>query len=273
VEELHPFFVEVCRLYKLTERNGQVVCLRRSAKAPRIRPTQSDVGDIWTPIRLEDGERVPCALYETPSLYKVTQILFNAEIPASLSLQTEDGACPILQIRGVARDPSRQGMTNGYVNVEIPLPYTSEEERVRMGSRVTTWLAHVSEVQEIFQNIMITAINAEGSVGGDSHKRMARNWRVQFEHQVTDSFWSTLRETKNLEDEDALRQWQGLLAYLMKDAARKLGEMMPMTTAKRYKLVAWALNMVSGFTRTKLPLVAQEESFATNEDLWKEEPT
>jgi CRISPR system Cascade subunit CasA len=266
VEDLDPFFIEVCRLYKLVkEENGQVVCVRRSAKATRIKRTVAEVGDLWTPILVEGSERSPCALYEAPSLRKTVQILFEAEASASLVIQPEDGPCPILQIRGVSRDPSRQGMTMGYVNVEIPLPYTSDEDRVRMGSRVTTWLAHVHEAQKFFRNLTTSYAKAEAGAGSDSDTRMTNGWRAQLEQQVTDSFWSTLRATKDLEDEDALRQWQGMLAAMLKDATRALCETAPVSTGNRYKAVARALNLVGGFIRNQLPLVAQEESFATAE--------
>jgi len=272
VKDLNPFFIEVCRLYKLVKgEDGRIVCLRRSAKATRIKRTISDVGDIWAPILVEGSERLPCALSEAPGLRKMVQILFEADASASLIVQDEDGPCPTLQIRGVSRDPSRQGMTVGYVNVEIPLPYTSDDERVRMGSRVTTWLTYVNEAQKFFRSLTKSYAKAEFGAGNDSELKMTSGWMVRLDQRIMDCFWSTLRATKNMEDEDALRQWQGMLASLLKEATRELCETAPVSTSRHYQSVAFALNLVGGFIRNQLPLVEQEESFATYEAMMMEE--
>ena len=58
LDALHPFFIEVCRLVRLTGQTGAMTALGRPSKAARlagIKESKGNLGDPWTPVSRKDG--------------------------------------------------------------------------------------------------------------------------------------------------------------------------------------------------------------------------
>ena len=114
LRELDPYFIEVCRRVRLASSHGGLAARNAASKAPRIsaKAAGGDVGDFWTPVRLQDGKAL-----------SLSSVGFRYDRLAELVLKPTYGRHPAMRItadrdarwrlvaRGVA---AGQGKTEGY---------------------------------------------------------------------------------------------------------------------------------------------------------------
>jgi len=122
VTELDPFFIEVCRRFRLVIRGDTVAVRKRGTKSRRVAGAElnGNTGDIWTPIRVSDAAALTVGgtgfTYST-----VHRILFSGEFSwnPALKVTGEDGPSPIVTFEVLVRG---QGGTDGWHQRLLHLP-------------------------------------------------------------------------------------------------------------------------------------------------------
>lgn len=243
ISELDPFFIEVCRRFRLLDENGQITAHWTTSKHARIaaKPQKGNLGDAWTPVRIDDG----AALTATNLRYELVQrVLFGEEFqPASASLpQYGDGDEPILRCQVLVRG---EGRTDGYHERIIPIPskarlrLSTVEGRRRLGELSKQRLAQVKEVNLVLKRSLAALLQAEPDAL-DLRDPRFDPFLASFDIEIDRVFFAQLFDDVELNFEAARSKWLDELFGFARQALDEAVRSAPVPSGREYRARAAA---------------------------------
>lgn len=205
INELDPFYVEVCRRVRLcVGENGKIHGIRAVSKAARIeaKAMKGRLGDPWVPIDKKENKSLTLAA--NGFTYKrIVDYLNHAEWewPALLRLTPEEeSSSESMQLvaRGMVRG---QGKTEGYYERIVPLKtqtarfFGTNLDAPDLHKMAKRRIDRVAIVQGILRHAIATfAARGESRDIGSEHRSLARTWSNQLDEIVDDRFFEDLQD-------------------------------------------------------------------------------
>ncbi len=271
LQQLDPFFIEVCRRIRLVRDGDRLVARTAGSKKSRIDLSEHKgaTGDIWTPIDKERGASL--TLSSRGFHYKdLDRLLFSQTWSRSAALEArpEDGDSPLLIARALVRG---QGKTEGFHERIVPLPGKNSRQFFERGSD-TLRLAKRSA-----ENVMLAGDAAKKVLkpallcmiqGGPSRDQInytdarAKPWLDRFDHRVNEIFFTTLFETfeSQLTDKDARELWEKRLETISAEVFTQAKREIPVPEARRPRTIALAELLFFGARKRVLPSTTSKPS-------------
>lgn len=218
--DLSPAAIEICRIYRMRLQGESLVCARKSCTAPMINRTQELSGDIWTPLEVDpkSGEKSPMAFRGIPALRDFIKIMFQAEPSPAMRPRPDD---KMIILRGVARDPSRQGMTVGYVDMCLNPVFATDEEKQQAFAKATDWMETLSKVRGALAMCLFT-FNQGGpektDMKSESSAKQVSGWLDKFDAETFDTF--TILLSKKSETSEWLSSLRSIFEVIVDDAIK-----------------------------------------------------
>ena len=269
LDQLDPFYVEICRRVRLyRDANGDLYGLRAASKAARLaaKPFQGVVGDPWMPVNRKAAKCLTLAQggftykrivdYLSPDVWERPPLL--EPTPSELASQ----ASVRLVARGMVRG---QGKTEGYYERIIPFrerttrAFGNYAESVELGEIAQERIRNVSTISGIVRHAVI-AFLAGGDPGkaSDEHRSRANRWTRQLDKIVDAAFFEALQDefAVDASDERSRIRVEWLNGIL--DSARKIVEdatyALPCSSIHRHRAQAIAQNLFEGRIRASREL-------------------
>ena len=221
INELDPFYVEVCRRVRLcADENGEIHGIRAASKVARIeaKAMKGRLGDPWTPIDKRENKSLTLAA-DGFTYKRIVDYLNPAEWewPVLLRLMPEEErSAESMQIvaRGMVRG---QGKTQGYYERIVPLkPKTARFfgrglDTPDLHAIAKQRIERVAIVHGILRHAIATfAARGESSDIGPEHRSLARLWSKPLDEMVDDRFFEDLQnefEAHESEREKLQNDW------------------------------------------------------------------
>lgn len=260
LEELDPYFVEVCRRIRFTrdEDSGELTCWRANTKAQRI-AADDDLsgitGDVWTPVDTEDGKAL--TLGGGGFTYaRLQQILFEHgyDRPPALRLREDEsgGAHVVAQarVRG-------QGKTEGLHRRTIPISqqavswFESDTERQKLGRRSQL---RVDRAADVRRRVLFPAVSAllTGRTDDRPDNDRIAPWLDAFDRRIDARFFDELWKSVELDEQQARRQWEAVLRAEAKHVFERAQDHAPKTATRYWRARSTAQSLFYAAVRDVL---------------------
>lgn len=275
LNQLSPFYIEVCRRIRLRSRaGGPLNGVRTSSKAARIegKELKGRTGDPWTPADTS-REGLPLTLASGGFTYKrVKEYLLDWERPPLLwPTQSEQDSSALMRLvaRGMVRG---QGKTEGYHERSIAVRHPFK--MAMLGSGATQdWgkiaemrIVEVGTVQRILSHaIQVFVAQGDSDKVNPEGRKLARLWLDRLDGLVDARFFDDLQdefEAPEDEREGVHNRWlMNVVSHargLLHDAADSL----PCPTIRRYKAEVKAEGLFEGRLRgnSGLPFLFDQQA-------------
>ena len=275
LDQLDPFFIEVCRPLRLTTTSGRVLALGTGSNGPRIAAQGSKgvLGDPWSPINQSDKEPSVLTLSAsgfTPSLLR--NLIFQDGFtltPLQLPVTEQNGKGCTLSASVLVRG---QGTTEGFHQIQVPIPGPSARRLFRRGAEYDQ-LASLSktaiEDSGVMQNkVLKTAIYAlleAGPTQVDFDKREVSAWwgmtQLTFTNAWSADYFPWLWRTMEAPDAEAARlEWLRALRAKAETALATAIARYPARTGRRYRAQVRAQGIFNGLMYKHFPQLAPARS-------------
>ena len=264
IEDLDPFYIEICRRIRLSRETGDlnIQGVRATSKGPRVeaRHLKGRTGDPWTPFNVKESKSLTLsapgftyrriAEYLTSGDYKWPLLL------EPTSVELSDGRDMQLLARATVRG---QGKTEGYYERIIPLRQQTKRALGTASGRET--IADISRKRiqqvQIAQRILSHAIQtfmARGHIGNTGHgnRRLARHWLDRLDNTVDNSFFQELQvefEASNVDRPGVRRSWLLRVVQDARDLLADATDTLPCPAAYRYRARSVAVGLFEGRIR------------------------
>ncbi|SAK77518.1 hypothetical protein AWB75_04545 [Caballeronia catudaia] len=254
--ELDPFYIEICRLVRLTADGARLFALATSSKAARISAKERNgvTGDAWTPVHMAEAKAL--SITARGFDYRLASTLaFSGEFERTIAstLRKDDGSEGLyLLAQGITRG---QGKTEGYHERRIPVSRRIREA-MRVGStdeiaqRAKDRIAAIADVRKVLWIALCNLLgNGDSSVSDDTKKK-ASEFTKRFENEEDARFFDDLIE--EIESDKQHEEHDKWLVELV-DRAEKVLERTfiagPRSAERRYRARAGALSCFHNFMR------------------------
>ncbi|HVN89179.1 MAG TPA: hypothetical protein VMT61_05140 [Candidatus Binataceae bacterium] len=262
IDELDPFFIEICRRVRLFLSDGEIVGRWSTTKATRIaaKELKGNLGDPWVPIRVADG----AALTATGLDYELVQrVLFDGEFRASAagSPQPIDGNEPMLICQVLVRG---QGKTEGYHERFIPIPpkarlrLATERGRRQIGELSKQRLEAIKEVTRRVLRPALAALLQGGPDQLDLRDERIEPFVEFYDREIDSVYFHELFEDLDLNTEESRIRWLNRLLDFALGALEKAKLSASVPSARVYRAHAAAGRRFFGAAR-RLRLAAGEK--------------
>ena len=274
LSSLDPFFIEIARLVRLTNRGDRVVALGMPSKAARIdaKQQQGVVGDPWIP--LNDGKKQLTALTVSPAGLTpelLSRLIFKEQItPAFMQepLAEEVGKPANLYVSVLVRG---QGTTDGFHSKRLPIStkvsmalFASTQQRDRLGNLSNQRLEQAKAMQNKVLKYALYSLLEAGpdKVDFDKHEvsawvdQAARDYTERWSRDYFESLWHTLDQA---DEEQARIEW---LTSLKQKALSVLDDAMarlPERQGRRYRARVKARGIFFGSLNKQFPELKEYE--------------
>ena len=216
LNDLDPFFIEVCRRIRLQANSeGSISALRATSKAARIQAKAQNgrTGDPWTPINNKEGKSLTLATGGFTYKRTVDYLLAPDWQPAPLFVLTAaERHSPedmVLVARGMVRG---QGKTGGYHERIVPFKeqvirgFGRTVARQELGRIAGERIKQVGKVQRILRHaVSVFAAGGNTEDVRDEHRSRANLWANKLDKIVDTSFFDAL-QTEFAEDDPGKRK-------------------------------------------------------------------
>lgn len=255
VDELDPFFVEICRRVRLEYAGGVVRAYRGSSKVARIAAAElaGNTGDAWTPVA-QDGRAL--TMPEAGFTYERIQNLMFGEWTHGAA-GTPSGAdsdafwIGRVLVRG-------RGKTGGYHERWVPIPLTarrlfaSTDARASLGKRAKYWVERAAAAR-----LKVLKPAALAFLQGGPEKLKFDDPRAEpvlraFDSAIDRIFFPLLFEHATTPPEDADAVFGAKLYELGRAELERAFEALPTSTARRARAIARAERVFHGAARKVL---------------------
>ncbi len=271
LQQLDPFFIEVCRRIRLVRDGDRLVARTAGSKKSRIDVSEHKgaTGDIWTPVDKDRGASL--TLSSRGFHYKdLCRIVFSETWSwgAALEANAEDGDSPVLIARALVRG---QGKTEGFHERVVPLPgkksrqlFTRPTEASKFAKRSQDQVeAAGAAAKKVLKPALLCMI--QGGPARDQIKysdTRASPWLDRFDQRVDDIFFSELFDTieEGLADIPALQRWKARLAELVTEVFTQAKREIPVPEARRPRTIALAELLFFGARKRELPSTTSKPS-------------
>jgi CRISPR system Cascade subunit CasA len=249
LEELDPWFIEVCRRVRLyRDGRGGITGRSDGSSAPRIaaKELRGNVGDPWIPINLGKDS----AAYNTKPRYAVmSEVLFDRNKwrrPLLLEWQDDIDRLPLLArfdvlVRG-------QGTTEGLHRREVPIDrerrlalFRSDADRDRLAELAREMVENAATLRnKVLKVALLTLVQ-----GGDAEVRFrdkaasawVERWLDEVEGVIEPAFFDHLFTTAETSDH---QPWVRFLEEAVKSVFPQAIEAIPIAGVRRLKAIAVA---------------------------------
>ena len=146
LQSLDPYFLEICRRIRLQATGTGLVARTALSSKPRIdaKALRGDVGDFWTPVRVEDGGSRAFSLSAAGFRFdRLAALLLDFRQPPAMNVDPGGSPDWRLVARGVA---GGQGKTHGY-HERTDIVLAAETVEALRGSGRRDDLAELAEAQ------------------------------------------------------------------------------------------------------------------------------
>lgn len=258
LEELDPFFLEICRRVRLTTDGGGIVGQVSNSKASRIeaKALHGNVGDPWTPIRKKDGAALTVS--QRGFHYRLlSELLFDRKSysqPAALEMRPDDRGDLLASFRVLVRG---QGKTGGFHERHIPLPgkvvrkLGQEAARQSLAEDSQWRIEHVRETQKKILKpalLMLLQERVQAAPGLNWKDERANPWLDRFDQEVNAVFFECLfrdatevsPEGQPLTAEERNVRWKQKLYDLAKDIFKAASQVLTPSGIHRFRALARA---------------------------------
>ena len=217
--DLHPFYIEICRRIRLTAgAGGGISALRANSKGARVdaKALNGRTGDPWTPFNAKDSKSLTLA--QGGFTYKrVVEYMTPGDWRQPLLLMpTPDEERGGGEMRLVARAMVRgQGKTEGYYERVIPLKERTFRAFGRgagadmetLGQIARQRIEQVGAAQRILSHaIQVYAARGDSGNVSPEHRRLAAPYLNRLDSIVDARFFDDLQAEFGAGDEDARRR-------------------------------------------------------------------
>lgn len=270
LDELDPFFIEICRRLRLVG-EGRIRCaLAAPARCQRIAgdDLKGVLGDPWIPIdQIKQAALTPGPAGLTADLLR--RIIFEDGIRRGAMQRPlpswEDGL--ELSVAALVRG---QGTTEGYREAAVPIPrgarirlFASEEERHALAelAKAGIEVAGAMERRVLKPAWFTLAGGAPDELRFD--REPLKTWwhqaRAHFDTKWEPEYFPWLWATAEEPDEDAaLRRWIGTCAEAARDVLGEAAASLPRHAGRRYRSRAAALSVFEGALRNVFPQLKED---------------
>lgn len=263
LEELDPYFLEVCRRVRLQPRDGDGLRARRTGTGNRriaAKELEGNLGDPWTPVRTSDGT----ALNVSGSGFHyewVADILLTGEYRrgAAARIQPEDPDELFLICQALSRG---QGQTNGLHERIVPIPskvrrrLMDVESREQLGERAQERIEFVATVKRKALRPALCALFQGDPEDLDFQDDRPNRWLDRLGDRVDRIFFSHLWEQADLPTDEAYRAWQQEVLALGDVVLEEAIQRASVPEPRRYRGWAGAERIYGGARRRLLGAMA-----------------
>jgi CRISPR system Cascade subunit CasA len=253
ISELDPFFIEVCRRIRLLEEQGRTVARWSTSKATRVaaKEQKGDLGDPWTPVRIEDHAALTAA---NLSYRQVQQVIFGDEFrPSRASVpQPRDGDEPLLVCQVLVRG---QGKTDGYYERFILVPpkarlrLATDDGRRQLGELSKQRLVEIRNVESKALRPALAALLQGGPDRLDFRDPRLDGFVKPFDQEVDRVFFAELFEDIDLSFEAARTKWLEKLLGFARSVFESAKQFAPVPSARLFRARAAADRVFYGAAR------------------------
>ena len=221
IQELDPFFIEICRRVRLTATGkGRLAALARPAKTPRVaaQALKGNLGDPWTPVNLSKSAPSSLTVGGNGFNYRLAQlILFERKLKKPLSLKTLPGENRLdsevhmgVLVRG-------QGKTEGLHERIIPLPesvapylqFDEDEQGSPLAALSQDMVALAGEARKVLWQTV--QIYLQGPEHPKFRKPDAAPTIASYDQKIDEEFFNCLFEAPKIGSDEVILRWQLLL--------------------------------------------------------------
>lgn len=259
LEQLDPWFVEICRRVRLLVREGHLRAVMAASEAARVSAPQlqGKTGDPWTPSSSERSLTVGGGGFTYALMHN---LIFREGYEESLAMRESGHLYAATLVRG-------QGVTEGFHERFVPVPAKqqgflgSTDERKRVGAVSGGRIEAAKKVRNLVLRPALKAL-----LNGGELERSARQdsrpdrWIAAFEHDIDAEFFPRLWEAAETgTPEENMRAWE---RFLHERARRQLDAAMagaPIPEARRYAALAAADRIFEGGFRKQFPDFTKEK--------------
>jgi len=249
LNELDPYFIEVCRRVRLAWEAGSVQVYMKATKAARIaaKEIKGDTGDPWTPVRAKDGAALTVSARGLN--YDLLQnVLFSPEYRPATCQETVQGdsrgPCEVLAsalVRG-------QGKTEGLHERMLPFPEKARsilltaQGRDEISRRSKERVEDAGTLAKKALKPALLSLLQGGKDDLDFRDVRTRDWRNQLDSRVDEIFFPALWEDLELDDETARTAWRQRIVKEARGVLRQAEAALPIPAGRRYRALASADN-------------------------------
>lgn len=259
LNELDPYFIEICRRIRLVWRDRRIVGLTATSEKPRIaaKHARGHVGDHWTPVA-RDGKALSISpvTFRYDRLAKLVLDKTAFEHPPAMEVDVAGGGSWRLVARGVA---SGQGKTEGYhERSDIVLGpavaralMSSGTARVRLEDLSKDQIAEIDAVAKALRFAIAIAASGgkDASDLGAADREKAYPYLRRFDATVDIHFFGALQQRFESSDEDrptVRREFARLLVDRASALLQQAVESVPCTGMSRHRARARATSAFWG---------------------------
>ena len=262
IQELDPFFIEICRRVRLTQADDSLRIRWTSTRVSRVnaKDLNGNLGDLWTPIKTKGLSALTVS--ERGLDYRlVVDLMFNVERfepSAAQSLDDDLGETPHFLGRVLVRG---QGKTGGYHERWVPIPGPVAEaasdaaEWRRIALEAEARVEKVATAQRKVLRPALLALHQGGSDDLNFKDDADRTYLSRLDREVDRTFFDDLfrDEMAGLTPEELSDRWDRRLYELAKGLLDEAIDAMPCPDERRYRAIAAAEARFYGGVRKHLP--------------------
>ena len=247
LDDLDPFYIEVCRRIRLQSGHRNRIHARRAtSKAPRVeaRMMKGDTGDPWTPVDPKESKSL--TLSSAGFNYRRTaEYLTDWRWSPLMELTRAERNSPqpmMLVARGMVRG---QGKTEGYHERIVPF-----RERVmraigrpggveELGDLARDRIEEIRRVQRILRHaVSVFASGGKTDGVGEEYRDRANPWANRLDEIVDFAFFDELQEEYEAGVDDRRRirhEWQDGVIKSARGLLRQAQDTLPCPAIQRYR--------------------------------------
>lgn len=273
LQQCDPFFIEICRRLRLVQDEAQPIAFSANSRCERITPgdTKGDTGDVWTPVRREDGAALSIGA-KGFSYDLIQELLLSGtyELGEAARLTGAESTESWMLARGFARGQK----TEGYHERLLPIPAAARrflmksDERERLGAVARRWVEIVAEIRRSVLRPALCALLQEGQAKLDFRDQRVQTWLRPLDRKVDQIFFPRLWESVEADlPEEADNRWTretiALARGLLEEAIRSA----PLPSVRKYRAIARAERVFNGATKKRFGGALGEMKGETPHDL------
>ena len=263
VDELDPWFLEVCRRVRITLKNGLPILNYGSTASARVaaKELNGNIGDPWTPIRIKGNKKNELAaltLSERGFHYRVvSDLLFSPEYlhPPTLNFSEDEPTDMIAVFMALV---GGQGKTGGYHERYELIPSKVSSLIRDQGTHDLANLAQsrielTAEVQRRVLKPALLALLQGGTDDLNFKDDRAQAWLRRLDRTVDRLFFNALFDHIDLSSEEKDLRWQMILWRETGSLFDEAVDILPRNAAREPATVAQASSLLKFKARQILP--------------------
>lgn len=274
LEELDPFFIEICRRVRLqASLSGRLLANRRGTTAKRIQSDQQkgNVGDMWAPVRRKDAAAMTASA-EGFSYKRLQEVLLGGDYsaPRAMTQIAEDGESPVVVARVLV---GGNCVTEGYHERVLPMSrkvafaFRTRERMEELAELSRDWVERVASIRTELLRRSLCILLQGASPSIDWKDKGAEPWSQRLDDAVDRIFFQRLWESLEVQGPLACATDKFTLEVL--DMAQTILEQaihsVPVPSARKYSAIANAERYFNGMKYKKYgDIINKEKSNESN---------